>query len=104
MSDRATDLLTTLTPNLGNELHWNNSSNVLCNYMKKQEYLDLVLRNQAIIPRYVMEPIGYLNLGELKKICFPISVMRIVGFWNWFLTGIKAMNVWIIPTCRTISL
>ena len=58
-------------PDLVNKLHWSNSANVLCNYMKEQRYLDLVLRNQAIIPRYVMEPIGYLGLGELKTICFP---------------------------------
>ncbi len=80
MSDKTTGLLTTLTPNLGNELHWNNSSNVLCNYMKKQEFLDLVLKNQAIIPRYVMEPIGYLNLGELRKICFPMTCFCDIPF------------------------
>ena len=62
------------------ELHWNNSSNVLCNYMKKQEYLNLILENQGIIPRYVMEPIGYLNLGELKKICFPMTCFCDIPF------------------------
>ena len=49
-------------PELGNTLRWNNSSNVLCNYMKKQEYLDMVLQNFAIIPRYVIEPLDYLDL------------------------------------------
>lgn len=61
------------TPDFGPSLHWNNSANVLCNYMKKQEYLDLVLKNQAIIPRFVMEPVGYLGLGEIKTICFPMT-------------------------------
>lgn len=75
-----TGLLTDLTPDLGNTLHWRNSSNVLCNYMKKQEYLDMILKNQAIIPRYVMEPIGYLNLGDLKKICFPMTCFCDIPF------------------------
>ena len=65
---------------LGDELHWNNSSNVLCNYMKKQEYLNIILNNRAIIPRYVMEPIGYLNLGDLKKICFPMTCFCDIPF------------------------
>lgn len=73
-------LLTNLTPDLGNNLHWNNSSNVLCNYMKKQEYLNLVLKNQAIIPRYVIEPVGYLNLGTIKKICFPMTCFCDIPF------------------------
>lgn len=67
-------------PDLVNKLHWSNSANVLCNYMKEQRYLDLVLRNQAIIPRYVMEPIGYLGLGELKTICFPMTCFCDIPF------------------------
>lgn len=46
-------------PELEHQLHWNNSSNVLCNYMKEQAFLDKVLINRAIIPRYVMEPFGF---------------------------------------------
>ena len=65
---------------LGNRLHWNNSSNVLCNYMREQEYLNLVLKNQAIIPRYVMEPVEYLNLGEIKTICFPMTCFCDIPF------------------------
>lgn len=72
--------LPTRIPDLGNTLHWNNSSNVLCNYMKKQEYLDMVLKNQAIIPRYVIEPVGYLNLGLIKKICFPMTCFCDIPF------------------------
>lgn len=62
------------TPELEKTLHWNNSSNVLCNYMKKQEYLDMVLRNKEIIPRYVIEPVEYLRTGEIKKICKRMSI------------------------------
>lgn len=65
---------------LGNVLHWNNSSNVLCNYMKKQEYLDRIIKNQAIIPRYVIEPIEYLKLKDLKKICFPMTCFCDIPF------------------------
>lgn len=71
---------TSLIPNLKNKLHWNNSSNVLCNYMQKQQYLDMIIKNQAIIPRYVMEPVGYLNLGDLKKICFPMTCFCDIPF------------------------
>ena len=49
------------TPELELKLHWQNSANVLCNYMQKFEYLEMILRNQAIIPRYVIEPLDYLN-------------------------------------------
>ncbi len=69
-----------MTLELGNRLHWNNSSNVLCNYMKKQEYLDLILKNKAIIPRYVLENIGYLNLKSLRRICFPMTCFCDIPF------------------------
>ena len=50
-------------------LHWNNSSNVLCNYMREPEFLELILQlilqNKAIIPRYVIESLEYLNIEEL---------------------------------------
>ena len=35
------------------ERTWKNSANVLCNYMKKIQYLEMILKNRAIIPRYV---------------------------------------------------
>lgn len=75
-----TGILTELAPELGHTLHWNNSSNVLCNYMQRQEYLNMILRNQAIIPRYVIEPVGYLNLGSIKKICFPMTCFCDIPF------------------------
>ena len=68
------------TPQLGNPLHWKNSSNVLCNNMKKQEYLDLILKNSAIIPRYVDENLDYLNLNNIRKICFPMTCFCDIPF------------------------
>ena len=62
------------------KVQWELSSNVLCNYMKKQEYLDLVLNNQAIVPRYVIEPLDYLGLGNLQKICFPMTCFCDIPF------------------------
>lgn len=53
------------------QLNWTNSSNVLCNYMKEQAFLDMILRNRAIIPRYVMESVSYLGIDGLRQICFP---------------------------------
>ena len=55
-------------------------ANVLCNYMQKQEYLDLILRNQAIVPRYVIEPLDYLALGNVKRICFPMTCFCDIPF------------------------
>lgn len=75
----------TMNPGSGNitiadRLHWNISSNVLCNYMKEQEYLDLILQNRAIIPRYVIEPIEYLGLSNYKNICFPMTCFCDIPF------------------------
>lgn len=67
-------------PELGNSLHWNNSANVLCNYMRRQKYLDLILQNRAIVPRYVMEPLDYLNLKNVRKICFPMTCFCDIPF------------------------
>lgn len=69
-----------IKPELGNNLHWNNSSNVLCNYMKEQDFLNQILQNSAIIPRYVMEPLDYLNLRDIRKICFPMTCFCDIPF------------------------
>ena len=47
------------TPEIAPKLYWHNSANVLCNYMKKPEFLEIILKNQAIIARYVIEPLDY---------------------------------------------
>ena len=38
------------------------SANTLFHFMTKPEYLDSVLRRRAIIPRYCVETIDYLNI------------------------------------------
>lgn len=48
--------------------------------MKEQEYLDLILKNKAIIPRYVIEPISYLGVKELYNICFPMTCFCDIPF------------------------
>lgn len=53
-------------------VHWTNSSNVLCNYMWEQRFLDSKLIKKAIIPRYNIEDIGYLNLPNYRKIGYPM--------------------------------
>jgi len=68
------------TPELGPRLRWNNSSNVLCNYMKEQKFLDMIIRNRAIIPRYVIEPLDYLGLKDIKKVCFPMTCFCDIPF------------------------
>ena len=67
-------------PELGNTLHWSNSSNVLCNYMREKVFLNQILQYGAIIPRYVMEPLDYLNLKDLKQSCFPMTCFCDISF------------------------
>lgn len=55
------------------KLKWNNSANILCNYMKELEFLEMILTNKAIIPRYVIEPLLYLKIEGLHKIAFPMT-------------------------------
>mgnify|MGYP000076990823 FL=1 len=38
------------------------SANTLFHFMKKQEYLNSILRRRAIIPRYCVETIDYLSI------------------------------------------
>ena len=68
------------TPILEERIHWSNSSNVLCNYMREQDYLNQILHNQAIIARYVMEPLDYLDLKNFRKICFPMTCFCDIPF------------------------
>mgnify|MGYP000958875107 CR=1 FL=1 len=64
--------ITSQKPIIPSCLHWYNSSNILCNYMREVDYLKLILDNQAIIPRYVIEPLDYLSIPKLERIAFPI--------------------------------
>lgn len=59
---------------------WRIGSNVLCNYMKKPEYLEKILQNQAIIPRYNMEKVSYLGIKGLDIICFPMTCFCDIPF------------------------
>ena len=67
-------------PEIEPVLHWHNSANVLCNYMKEPEFLEMVLNNQAIIPRYVIEPLEYLKIDGLKRIAFPMTCFCDIPF------------------------
>lgn len=68
------------TPELEGRLHWGNSSNALCNYMKEQNFLDLILKNRAIIPRYVIERLDYLDIKGLPSICLPMTCFCDIPF------------------------
>lgn len=65
------------TAKLPDRLKWNNSANILCNYMREPEFLEMILKNQAIIPRYVIEPLDYLRIEGLHKIAFPMKAVSI---------------------------
>ena len=67
-------------PQLDKDAHWINSASTLCHYTKKQEYLDEIIINKALIPRYVIEQIEYLGLNEISKICFPMTCFCDIPF------------------------
>lgn len=48
------------------------SANVLFNFMPELEYLKKILKNKAIIPRYVEEKIDYLNIKDTELV-FPMT-------------------------------
>lgn len=49
------------------------SANVLFNFMRKLDYLKLIISNKSIIPRYNEESIEYLRIENLNKITFPMT-------------------------------
>lgn len=59
---------------------WKNSASVLCNYMPKIEYLEMILKNGAIIPRYYMEHVEYLGIPELPVIAYPMTCFCDIPF------------------------
>ena len=59
--------------NISEQMESVTSANILCNYMKKIEYLKEVIRNMAFIPRYVEENLEYLNVQDLHTIAFPMT-------------------------------
>ncbi len=77
------------------------SANSLFNFMRKTEYLKLILKNKAFIPRYYEEIIDYLNLSKITKIAFPmtcfcdIHVQKISSHCsNYGSIGIGMSKVW----------
>ena len=52
---------------------WKQSANALFNFMKELDFLKLILRNMAIIPRYYPEYIGYFKIKDVKKVTFPMT-------------------------------
>lgn len=57
----------------GQPVIWSNSANILCNYMRKPEYLHTILSNMAITPRYVEEIIDYWRVPDFFSISFPMT-------------------------------
>ncbi|MCY9530032.1 abortive infection system antitoxin AbiGi family protein [Paenibacillus jamilae] len=49
------------------------SANVLFNFMKKLDYLKMIIHNKALIPRYNLEDISYLKLKDYKGIALPMK-------------------------------
>ena len=47
------------------------SANSLFKFVRKPEHLDFILKNMAIIPRYNIEDIKYLNIG-MNEIAYPM--------------------------------
>lgn len=58
---------------ISNNSIWEQSANALINFMRRREYLEMILHNMAIIPRYYIEYVDYLNIEGLSKVAFPMS-------------------------------
>lgn len=52
---------------------WKQSANSLINFMRRREYLEMILRNMAIIPRYYIEYVDYLNIDTMPRVAFPMT-------------------------------
>lgn len=48
------------------------SANVLFKFMKQYEYLENILKNKSIAPRYYQELIDYLHIDGYKSLTFPM--------------------------------
>lgn len=59
--------------NIDELLTSHNSANILCNYMRRIEYLKMILKNMAFVPRYFEEKLFYLNLTKIQSISFPMT-------------------------------
>lgn len=55
------------------------SANTLFNFMEKLDYLKEILRNMAIIPRYVEETMDYIVENEVHKLVFPMTCFCDIG-------------------------
>ena len=52
------------------------SANTLFHFMKKQEYLNSILRRRAIIPRYCVETIDYLNIRNGTRLFNEVAILQ----------------------------
>ena len=52
------------------------SANTLFHFMKKQEYLDAILRRRAIIPRYCIETIDYLSIQNSTRSFNEVAILQ----------------------------
>lgn len=52
------------------------SANTLFHFMKKSEYLEFILTNKAIIPRYCIENIEYLNIHVENSNFKEIAILQ----------------------------
>lgn len=76
------------------------SANVLFNFMRKLDYLKMIIRNEAIIPRYYEESISHLGIEGLNRIAFPmtcfcdINLQKLiphVEFYGYYGIGLEKM-------------
>ena len=52
------------------------SANTLFHFMKKQEYLNSILYRRAIIPRYCIETINYLNIKNGNRLFNEVAILQ----------------------------
>lgn len=69
---RKVDKMSLDTPSKIEYKEFKQSANTLFKFMKEIDYLKMVLKDSAIIPRYNTEKIDYLNIPMFEEIAFPM--------------------------------
>ena len=58
--------------NIAEERHWEVSGNLLCKYMREEQYLLQIIDRFALVPRYNEESLDYLQIDGYPSISFPM--------------------------------
>lgn len=57
-------------------------ANSLFKFMHKLEYLESIIRDKKVYPRYVVEPVDYLKLKNIRNMAFPMICFCDINLHN----------------------